>query len=149
MTDAKVINKYGLEFPWNVSVLRGSPEHRNFSIYIRQCELDDIAVLKEKVDDEFLDRLEKIFKEDKGISLYVHSNQFLSFGMSCILLDIAEPIEHAVGQISLAIARKLKPSTFQNKEVEKRFQDLLYSKTNLERLNELGLEINPPEYYLP
>jgi hypothetical protein len=128
------------EFPWKVLISKDKKNYKHLDEVIRQCEQDQAAIQKEKIN---VSDIEKLFIDNDSVFVFVHESQFMFNPVYCILWDISTPTEHALlNEVVLAISRKFISSNFEGEE-EAKFHNLLYSVENQERLKRFGLIIAP------
>lgn len=143
MEKSKILEIDGFSFPWKVSATQGTEEHAHLDQAIRQREEDNFSIQKEKIN---FSGIEKMF-EYTNISLFVHSSQFLSHPVYCILWDITTvKLFTDLKKFIIFISKKFTDSNFQDEDKEK-FQKLLYSEENKKRLEVFGLKLYPTEEY--
>lgn len=148
METEKVIEKHEINFPWKIETPRNGNNYKYLAETIRKCAPDEKTIQKEKVTVDFMEELKKIFEKDNAIFLFIHNSQFMIHQDYCILLDVATPEEHSLlDTVVIRVAKKFTSNTFETKEVENSFVQLLYSKENKKRLKKFGLELKSIESY--
>jgi hypothetical protein len=145
----EVFKKYNIDFPWKIELSReAKEEYESMDEHIRRYEEDEKAIQKEKISNNFLVNLKKIFKEDKNLFLFVHHSQFMFCPVFCILFDITTPEQFSfTKETALVISKKFKESNFENELDKKCFLSLLYSARNQRRLKRVGIRIQKIDVY--